>query len=177
MKSLFHLTLCLVALAACPLAVMAQGFGGPGQFGPGLPDNQRKKDRDDLSGIPRIPIYGARGVTFPGPQTNSPAPGSRFPGAGGAPLPTDPSEFTGRWQPSPEIKVRPEFTPEAHPMPRFNPETIKVPAHEFTFAKPSYLTEFRPSSLAMGRGGVGLIGGIGGAIAAMFRALFGRRKE
>jgi hypothetical protein len=45
----FRLALCLVVLAAFPLAAPAQGFARPGSVGPGSIDKKDNRDRDDRS--------------------------------------------------------------------------------------------------------------------------------
>jgi hypothetical protein len=59
----------------------------------------------------------------------------------------------------------------------FDPPELKIPAHEFVTPKPTFSSTFHPPSSGVGRTGVGIFGLVGGGIAALFRALFGRRKE
>jgi hypothetical protein len=179
MKSPCCLALCLVALVVLPLAATAQGFGRPGFAGPDATDKKDKKDRDDRFGIPHIPVHPTPGVEVPGTHpANSPYPDSRFPPRNGASSPWDNRTFPGTRQPSPEITAPPAaFTPVPPPALRIDPVEFKVPPPEFTMPQSTFSSSFRPSMLAEGRGGVGIIGGIGGGIAAFFRALFGRRKE
>lgn len=178
MKSPYCLALCLVALTVFPPFATAQGFGRPGFVGPGAIDRNEKKDRDDPFGIPQVRVYMPPGVAFPRTATAPPFPDPRFAGQNGASSPWNNSPFPGTRPPSSGITVPPaEFTPVAPPAIKIDPAPFKVPTHEFTIPKSTYSSSFPSSLLAGGRGGVGILGVVGGGIAAFFRALFGRRKE
>jgi hypothetical protein len=83
-----------------------------------------------------------------------------------------------RQPPSVEITRLPaEFTSPKPSATSIEPSKLKVSPSEFTMSKPTSPSTFRPSVLAGGRGGLGVIGLVGGGIVALFRALFGRRKE
>jgi hypothetical protein len=201
MKSPFRLALCLVVLAAFPLAATAQGFGRPGYVGPGSIDKKDDRDRDDRSGIPSIRVY-VPGATIPGVPTRSPFPDPRFPGQNRGPspwdspgvpgmgqhqpggrvvvpgVPWDNSQVPGVQQPSSGINGRPaELPPVTPPSVQFTQPELKIPAHEFVSPKPPVSSTFHLPPSAVGRTGVGVFGLVGGGIAALFRALFGRRKE
>src|SRR6516165_11147979 len=99
MKSPFRLALCLVVLAAFPLAATAQGFGRPVQVGPGSVGKKDDRDRDDRFGIPPPFYVYVPGVTIPGAPTRSPFPDPRFPGQNRASPPWDSPDFPGMRQP------------------------------------------------------------------------------
>jgi hypothetical protein len=200
MKAPFRLALCVVVLAALPLAAIAQGFGRPVQVGPGPVNKKDDRDRDDPFGIPSVRVY-VPGVTIPGVPTRSPFQDPRFPGQNRGPSPWDGPNFPGMPQPgragqwaspswdnpavsgirvpsSPGITKLPPDLPLPKPNPgQFDSSELKITSHEFVSPKsPPPSTIHLPPS-AVGRTGVGIFGLVGGGIAALFRALFGRRKE
>jgi len=200
MTSPFRLALCLVVLAAFPLAAKAQGFGRPGYAGPGSIDKKDDRDRDDPYGIPSIRVY-VPGVTIPGVPTRSPFPDPRFPGQNRALPPWDSPDLPGMRQPgragqwAPPSRDNPAFSgiqepsspgvtrlppdlppPTPHPG-QFDPSGLKIPSHEFVPPKSTSPSTVHLPTSAVGRTGVGIFGLVGGGIAALFRALFGRRKE
>jgi hypothetical protein len=176
MNAPIRLALCFVALAVFPLAATAQGFGQPGNFGPG--SNGKKDDWDrDPFGVPRFPAYTPPGSHLPRGPATSPFPGSRFAGPNDASGHWDNPGFPGSRQP-PGITGRPgEFTPVTPPPLTFDRTEIKLPPPEFTTLKPLHSSAFRPPPVGEVRGGLGILGVVGGCIAAFFRALFGRRKQ
>jgi hypothetical protein len=163
----FRLTLCLVALCALPAAATAQGFAQPGVADP--PAGIKNDDRRDHFSPPHLHLHVPSGASGPGFTPNEPAPGGPRTGPDFGPT-ARPSPFE-----PPLFSEPPKFPTEAF-APRF-PEPLKVPtALEHPISIPRFAGEVR-SSAGMGRGLVGVFGAAGAGIAALFRGLFGRRKE
>jgi hypothetical protein len=152
----FRLALCLVALCALPTAATAQGFAPPG----GAKDHN--DDRKDLFSPPLPHLHVPHMPAGPA-APNDPRTGPAFDPTA-RPSPFDP------WRPS----ESPKFPADAF-TPRF-PEPVKLPtALEHPVSIPRFAGEVRTSA-GMGRGLVGVFGAAGAGIAALFRALFGRRE-
>jgi hypothetical protein len=96
-----------------------------------------------------------------------------------APSPWDNPAFSGIPEPPPPGVIGlPRELPTPTPTPtQFEPRELKVTPHDIVPHTPPASGNYHPPSFAVGRGGVGIIGLVGGGIAALFRALFGRRKE